>query len=855
MASISSLSSASSSSSVYGNRTYNVISGLASGLDTEELISGMVQSYQQKIQSLQSDRTSLEWQQQAYQSISDKLVEFARNYTSYAYSSTNLLSSSFFQNAVNTSTNGIYAGMVSASGSSSSQIIINSIQRLASAARYASAAASNLDSSVSIDKQSGAITVTGEAMGDLDGSMTLSKLSGSLSLSYGSTTLRLSFDESELFETDGKFDAKAFRNAITEKLKEQKITTSSGSTVTADSLIDVEINANPDGSVASVVFSDKSGAGNLVAITGASGDLKDKIADLDDAVENKSASFHLDTTQPLTEQVETLEYISGKNITITLDGKSKTFQLPTKEELAAIDPDQSMSTAERFQAFLQTELDNAFGSKRVTVGSTTDGALTFQVAKGSTFSMACSNTAAGNVLGIGSQLTSYLDTGKTLGELNLEGWDWSASTGKKVKGTGSITEVTDADGNKSYVDANGKAVDAEGYLLDEDGKSYLYAFELTINGTKIGEYTKNTELNTVLNDINSNTEAGVNVTYSKTSGQFIFTAKDTGSSGKVDIRAGGLADKLFGATMGDNGELLEQAKANYTEGDDAQLNVTINGETMDLSRASNTFDLDGMSVTLNGTFAAANDTEKVTFTSTTDADKIVDAVKKMVEDFNAIIKEVKSAYSDMPLEQSDGSRYEPLTDEDMADMSESAIEAYEEKAKTGILFMDSDLSSLYNELRNAISSSGADGATLRAMGISTSYSEGLTTLTFDEQAFREALASDPDQVQEAFTKSKSNGAATDGLMTTIKNITDRYASTTGEPKGILIEKAGSQYSPSAALDNTLLNQMQEIEEEIAKWQDKMSNQVDYYTNKFTQLELLINQMNSQSSALSGLLSG
>ena len=74
-------------------------------------------------------------------------------------------------------------------------------------------------------------------------------------------------------------------------------------------------------------------------------------------------------------------------------------------------------------------------------------------------------------------------------------------------------------------------------------------------------------------------------------------------------------------------------------------------------------------------------------------------------------------------------------------------------------------------------------------------------------------------------------------------MTDRYAATTGDVKGILIEKAGSQYSPTAALDNTLLNQMKEIDEQIEKWQDKMSNKVDYYTNKFTQLEVLIQQMN------------
>ena len=47
--------------------------------------------------------------------------------------------------------------------------------------------------------------------------------------------------------------------------------------------------------------------------------------------------------------------------------------------------------------------------------------------------------------------------------------------------------------------------------------------------------------------------------------------------------------------------------------------------------------------------------------------------------------------------------------------------------------------------------------------------------------------------------------------------------------------------------------MNDIDDEIEKWQDKLSDKVDYYTNKFTQLEMLINQMNSQSSALSGLM--
>ena len=804
MASVNSLSGSSSSSSIYGNRTYNIISGLASGLDTEELISGVVQSYQQKIQSLNQKNTKLQWQQEAYQSISDKLVEFYRNYSSYVYSNTNLASSSFFDKAVITTTNGLNKDLISASGKSSSDVIINAVNKLASAARY-----------TVTDKLSGASdgkVTAKESMGNLTSDVELSNLSGSLTLNYGTRTVSIDFGERDLYtKSDGSLDTEAFQKAIEEKLKGQQISTSSGTVVTADTMIGVSVSA--DGKVS---FTDKSGAGNQVSIAYASGSLGDNITDLDSAIKDKESSFQLSDAvlKDAATEKPMAEYLSGKTLTFTLDGKSTTVKLPDKA-----------TTNDEFVKNLNTELGKAFGTNssganRVSV-SLDGGKLSFQTDEGSTLSVTASNEDVGDVLGIGSGLSTYLDTSKTLEELGFS---------------------------------------FDGLTPNKDGK-----YDLVINGVTIGSYDKDTEFNTIINNINSNTEAGVNISYSKTSGQFVFTAKDTGAGGRVDIQAGGLADKLFGATMNADGTLLDSAKDRYTAGQDAEINVTINGQNMNLTRSSNSFDLDGMNVTINGTFNENVKTEedankleasdKVTFTSKTDADQIVDVVKKMVEDLNAIIKEVKSAYSDMPLEKSDGSKYEPLTDEDMEGMSESAIETYEEKAKTGILFMDSDLSALYNDLRNAISSSGADGVTLRSIGISTSYSDGLTTLTFDEQAFREALENDPDKVQEAFTKSKENGAATDGLMATLTSITDRYASTSGDVKGILIEKAGSKYSPTAALDNALLNQMKDVEEEISKWQDKMSNKVDYYTNKFTQLELLINQMNSQSSALAGLMGG
>lgn len=828
MASISSLMSSGSSSSIYGSRNSNIISGLASGMDTEAMIEGMVQGYQQKITQLGQDRTMLQWQQSAYQSISDKLVEFSRKYMSYNSPATNLFSASFFNNAILTSANGTYADLVSATGKSSSTIVLNAVAQLAEAARYTHDA-SGLDTSLGKGKP----VKLGEKQ-------PLSTMSGSLTLEYGNKKVTLDFGELELFnKADGTLDTAKFQTALQDKLKEQKITTSSGDQVSADTLIDVKVDSN-----GTVTLSDKKGAGNNVHFSGATGDLKNLVTSAD---AEGTSSFTLSTTEKVVKEDATkAEYLSGKSFTVTLNGQTKTFTL------GEIDPSKG-NLHEQVKQNLQEGLDKAFGKGKITVDMDTTGpgerSFSFSVSNGDTFRI---TSPVGEVLGLGENgVTSYVDTGKTLGDLlgrTSDGAGLNGLTGGELaKAIGDVTEIKDKDGKvTSRVDSEGNTVDEQGFRLDKDGKRFQ-EYELTVNGVSIGKYNKDTALETVLNDINSNTEAGVSVSFSKTTNQFVFTAKETGAGGRVEI-GGELGERLFG-------KVDVTDKDHYTAGQDAKFTATINGQKMEFSRSSNTFDLDGMSITLNGTFEVKDGETPVTFSSKTDTDKIIDVVKTMVEDYNAIVSEVKKAYSDMPLEKSDGSRYKPLTDEDKADMTESEIKAYEEKAKTGILFMDRDLSSLYSALRSAVAPGGSDGSFLRSIGIKTSYEDGLTTLSLDENALREALEQNPDQVKDAFTKSKENGAASDGLMASIQKVTDRYAATTGATKGILIEKAGSKYSPSAALNNTLLEQMKDIDKQVDKWQAKMSDKVDYYTNKFTQLEMLIAQMNSQSSSLAGMMGG
>ena len=841
MASISSLmSSSSSSSSIYGNRTNNMITGLASGMDTEAMIEGMVQGYQQKILKLQQNKTMVQWQQAAYQSISDKLVEFSRKYMSYSQSTTNLMSPAFFNNAVITTAKGEYANMITATGKSSSNIVINSVNKLAYAANSSNSADDLSRVEVGAD---GKLTITSEEkMQSLGENINLSTLEGSLSLKWGSRQVTINFGELEFFDQDGTGNgtvtAEQLKDAIEKKLGDTQMVNAAGDTVKASELIKVSV----DGS-GNISFEDNTSAGNKVYISGASGKLKDTLG-LADEIEDEASSFQV-KTQSYTETMTRAEYLSDQSIQVSLNGVTKTISL--KDVLKPNEGDPAITDINKFKENLNAQLDKAFGAGQVTADFSSKGNLEFTVNAGSTLSV---QSTMAEVMGFDGGLTTYLNTSKTLkdiGSFNAQNGELILG-GVTLKGTATKTElaVTQQD-DGTYRDAKGALVDKDGFYLNEDGEK-IYEYSLQINDETL-TFNQDSTVEKIISTINSS-DAGVEVSFSKTTNQFNLTAKETGSAGRIEIAESDLAGALFG-------------KVDETGGD-AEFTATINGKTTTYTRSSNTVELDGLTVTLEGTFSAkdknGNDTtniddidgtQGVTFTSKTDTDTIVDVIKQMVTDYNAIVTEVKKAYTDMPLQKSDGSKYEPLTAEDEADMTESEIKAYEEKAKTGILFMDRELSSLYSALRGAVVGDG-DPAYLRKIGISTSYEEGLTTITLDENKLRQALETDLDGVRDAFTKTGENG---NGLMASIQEVTDRYASTTGATKGILIEKAGSKYSAASALNNTMQDKLEDLDEQIARWQDKMSNKVDYYTNKFTQLEVLINQMNAQSSALAGLTGG
>ena len=953
------VSGVSSSKSIYGTR--NVITGLASGMDTESMIENAISAYKNKIASLTQKRTKTEWKQEAYRSIIDKMASFTDKYTSYR-SSNNLMSTSFFDQAVKTVTKGANKDLVSASGRPSSDIRVDRVRQLATAATY-KLSGTALDPTSAAFGQSSVIAAASGAL-DLDKEMEISNLNGSLTLAYGGSSatsyLSVNFDETQTFE-----DAGALVEEINKQLSEQSVSIGS-KTYTGKELLDNVVKAEV-GADGKITFTDPKKNG--LYVSGATGSVQEKLlgGQKPSSVADKQIKdLTLSGDALSTTKMSTMEYLStrGGSMEITLDGKTKTVKLPGEDAV------KGLTGADRDAAFVQAfqkNIDEAFGKGKLTVNDangtnsdrTSNGIqFQFEAPKGSTFAVGSSK---GEILGFGEseRVTSYLNTGKTLGELLGE------------------DGFKDLEGVKiPKKDADGKEIDNEyeknedgtfRYQTDSDGNT-LYSFK--VNGKEVGQFSKNSTLQEVMNAMNSNSDSGVKVAYSKLTNELTFTAKDTGEAGEVGFE--GLSGKLFGVP----GTYDDDGRGTYTKGQDAILEVSVNGTSLgEITRSSNSVELDGMTINLKGTFGYQTDedgniqysqqtdkngnlvfsygsdremyakdlgdgkyqmvdkngkaltysssagnteiegkeiygkmvdgklafyaesesgeetqlyarptsegkawfsitdkdtlditqkldtssavktsTDAVTFETSSDADKIVDAVKQMVEDYNAMAREIKEAYSTLPAQRSNGAYYEPLTAEEEEGETESFIKNWTEKAKQGILFGDRDLATLYQRMTNAISVTGEHGAALREAGITVSYSNGLSTLEFNEDEFRAALNNDPDKVRDAFTASVDSGAKSNGLMQALKQPLDMYGKTSGG-KGVLVEKAGSPLAASTMYNNVIQKELDNIDQQIERWQDKMENQIDHYTNQFSRLEQLIQQMNSQSSYFSQLMGG
>ena len=352
---------------------------------------------------------------------------------------------------------------------------------------------------------------------------------------------------------------------------------------------------------------------------------------------------------------------------------------------------------------------------------------------------------------------------------------------------------------------------------------------LSIGGANIA-LTKDSTVADIISAVNRS-DAGVKMTYVESLDRFEFTSTDGGGTKAV---TGNIAAKLLG-TEATVISASTEASVKVKYGD---------GTEMTLKSSTDSFSLDGLTIKINESFSSG---DPVTLSSKTDTDKVLSGIKDMIKDYNEIVELVNKEYSTKP-----NRNYPPLTDEQKEDMSESEIKAWDEKAKTGMLFGDNDLSSLSNDLRSVILASGESLVAFEAIGITSSSSwKDNGKLIIDEDKLRAAIDNDPANVQKLFSGEidAAGKKISDGAADRIKKVMDTYAKTEGSPKGILIEKAGNTLSPLSITNNTYYTQMKDIDTFVARLKERLQTEQTRYQKQFSNLETVISNLNAQSGWL------
>lgn len=803
------MSSVSRTSSSLGNTALRGFGGLASGIDRDALIEQMTARTTSKITSKKQAMTKLEWKRDAYRSISNKIIDLQDNYLSYSATKSLKNSDFFAKNQVSVQGDPDYTKYISATGNAdtASRVSVLGVKQLATSATLTSG-----------EKGASSITLGGISASNFETKkVKTSNLSGT-KLTFGTYSItdkkfteeatftfptsyekKLDGGKTETVTIDYTASSENLKNQLNEALDSQEFLGKDGKSG-IEFILDgneIKIKQKTDSITdkgKSCVIRETSSA--LKSLGFNSGKMNQDEINNGISLDEFNASSNKSSFEAAAITEHSLsDYLKGKSISVSYGGQTKNIELiGDKEEIKDF---------KAFKDSLQNKLDKAFGSGKVTVGEGQNGSLTFTATDNKqTLQISADSKELQNALGITSTQSNKISTGSSLWENRVK-----LGLGK--------------------------------YNTKEELNDALKNF--TVNGAKIDNITADTTVDGLLTAINNNKDAGVTAIYLGSENKFVLSSNEKGEGRKITLGADpkdttDAANLIFGGVS--------------TDGTDGEMSILYNGVQTTITSSSNTFSIDGLDIRATNTFNTGSATAEggVSFTASADTEKVTETVKKFIEAYNAMIDEVRTQATTKP-----DSNYKPLTDDQKNEMNETSIKNWEDKAKEGILYNSSALKDLDNATQGIFSSMMINGVSyddLEKIGISFSddYTAG-GKIVFDEEKFKTAMDSDPEKVSDLFT-------GTHGIVNTIDSTLStyatRYASKNGNSYGVLIEEAGSEKLSLTLTNNSIYKELKDMQETITNLQSQLSTEQDRYISQFTQMERLINQMNSQSSYLSQL---
>ena len=843
------MASVSGATSSLGNTSLRGYGGFGSGIDRDSIIEQMTAGTQSKITNQKNKMTSLGWKQEAFQAVSDKMLALQDNYFSFA-SGTNLKYPSMFaKNQITAMGDSDITKFVSATGSSNmlDYLSILGVKQLASSSTLQSASKGTSSIHTGITQDSLANPVYKSSL--LQGrQLRFGTYSGDQYQSAGIFTFPPSYKDKD---GDGKDITVPIDYTIDldtteggEKLAMQlnKALSQSGIKSGEDSISDVMEFVYADGKMnlqtkagktTNLVINSSSSALTALGYNPQNADGTDKtVSDGISLSEFNENQKQLNDTY-VNRQTMT-QYLTGKKLTISFGGQTKEIELvKSGDRFANLDDLKDIVQDRLNQAFGTDNIKVAGGTRHDADGNPVTGTdgnpvidpLSFELGSNAssnqTLTVTSDNAEIRNVLGIQKGASN---------KLNLEG---------------SIRDNID------------KLI-PDGPDAEAKRAQFLNSLEtggLKINGETISGVTADTSIQGMIDKINTNKDVGVKASYLSSTNQFVLISSETGSGREIQLE--GASADIFGA--------VKDAAGNYTDGNfemgkNAQVLVSYgNGISTMIESSSNTFDLEGLRVTVSQEFGNVTQdasgvwnsdrSKAVTFSAKADVDGVTETVKKFIEEYNEMIKEINTQVTTRP-----DKAYGPLTEEQKDEMSEKSIENWEKKAKQGLLYNDATMRALSLDMQGVLTNLMANGANykdLEEMGITISddYLDG-GTITFDEAKFKAAMTSDPEKVSNVFT---GGGDIKKGLASIIEDTltpyATKYANRNGNSYGRLIEEAGSEKIPLSIMNNQIYKDLKEMQSVLDTLNARLASEQDRYISQFTTMETLINQMNSQASYL------
>lgn len=372
-----------------------------------------------------------------------------------------------------------------------------------------------------------------------------------------------------------------------------------------------------------------------------------------------------------------------------------------------------------------------------------------------------------------------------------------------------------------------------------------------INGVPFS-FSSNDTLSKIISAINKS-DAGVKISYSDVTDKFTISSTATGSASGVSVEdtSGSLMASLFGAGV-------------YKSGTDAVVKLSLNGsaeasDQITLTRSSNVFNVNGTTIKLLGK-AAGDAEEGISIGLSYDAGAIADKISSFISDYNDLLGAITKLTSEEVY-----SDYQPLTDDEREELTESQQDAWTAKARSGILRNDLYLTSIATELRSSIYTVVEGLGTLTSLGITTgSYSEQ-GKLYVDKDKLVKALTENPEDTLALFTNESGSVFSLyateeqqqtrfreNGVLARISDIIKKNLNSVGK-KGALIMLVGSPNS-SYTSETEYSKRIKNLEIKIDDMEEALTKEEDRYWEQFTAMETALSKLYSQSAYLASMFS-